>query len=153
MTTHDLEGLIKNTLKMYAVDYNNINKNNKIDFNLTFTTHKFIAKDLQGYDPDNPKFAGTKQIDGQKLHYFRLSKILVDDNEKRVIFTSYRPVKQFKREVAKRAMLTECIRQMMIGGIEYSEAIYRMNMQKEKEQKKKKVKKTSKTSKKKITSS
>ena len=127
MSVKELESLIKNTLKSYAMDYNEINPDDKIDFNLTFTTHKFSVEDVPGYDENNSKFSDAKKMDGNNLHYLRLSKTLMDSKEKRVIFTAYRPEGALKKEVAHRSMLLECVRQMMIGGLEYSEAIYRID--------------------------
>ena len=127
MIAKELESLLKNTLKQYAMDYNRINPKNKVDFNVTFTTHKFDPKDIEGYDPKDEKFAEAKKLDGELLYYLRLSKTLMDTKEKRVIFTTYRPEKKFKKASAERMMMLDCIRQLMIGGLEYSEAIYRMN--------------------------
>ena len=127
MQAKELESLLKNTLKQYAVDYNNINPKNKVDFNVTFTVHKFNANDIPDYDPKDEKFAKAKAMDGKNLYYLRLSKTLMDTKEKRVIFTTYRPEKGFKKADAQRLMLMECLKQLMIGGLEYSEAIYRMN--------------------------
>jgi len=116
MIAKELESLIKNTLKGYAMDYNRVNPKNKIDFNLTFTLHRFDVKELKGYDKKDEKFDRARKMDGESLHYLRLSKTLVDTKEKRVIFTAHR------------GMLMECVKQMMIGGLEYSEAIYRMKV-------------------------
>ncbi len=129
MIAKELESLIKNTLKGYAMDYNKINPDDKVDFNLTFTTHKFSTKDIDGYDKEDPKFDGATKMNGKVLYYLRLSKTLVDKKEKRVIFTAYRPEDALKKDIAKRGMLMECVKQMMVAGIEYSEAIYRMNEQ------------------------
>ena len=110
------------------MDYNRVNPKNKVDFNLTFTLHKFDAKELEGYDKKDERFDKAREMDGENLYYLRLSKTLVDSVEKRVIFTAYRPQKAFKKDVAHRGMLMECVKQMMIGGLEYSEAIYRMKV-------------------------
>ncbi len=131
MQAKELESLLKNTLKAYATDYNNINPKNTVDFNVTFTTHKFEASDIPDYDPKDEKFEQARKLNKQVLYYLRLSKTLVDTKEKRVIFTSYRPAKTFKKTEAERAMLMECIKQLMIGGLEYSEAIYRMQRNEE----------------------
>jgi len=127
MSVKELESLIKNTLKVYVTDYNNINPENKVDFNLSFTTHRFDTKEVPGYDPEGEQFQEAKRLHGKELYYLRLSKTLVDKVEKRVIFTAYREVGKLDGEIAHRAMLLQCIRQMLIGGLEYSEAIYRMH--------------------------
>jgi hypothetical protein len=132
MTVRELEGLLKNCLKSYEDDYNRINPNTKVAFNVTFTLHKFIAKEsLKDYDPADEKFAQAKALDGKDLYYFRISKTIIADDEKRVIFTAYRPAEAFKKDAAHRAMYLEAIRSLMIGGLEYSEAIYRMNRKEE----------------------
>jgi hypothetical protein len=128
MIVKELESLLKNTLKSYKDDYNQINPEEKVDFSVTFTLHKFNAKEnIEGYDPKDVKYKQVKELDGQDLYYFRISKTLLKSEEKRVIFTTYRPAKTFKKEAAQRAMYLEAIRNLMIGGLEYSEAIYRMN--------------------------
>lgn len=131
MQVKELESLLKNTLKDYGRDYNKINPKDKIEFNLTFTIHVFKAKDIKDYDPKDERFAQAKKLDGQSLYYLRISKTLMTTVEKRVIFTTFRPEKAFKKDVAHRMMLMEAIKQLMIGGLEYSEAIYRMNRQEE----------------------
>jgi len=135
MSAKELESLIKNTLKGYVMDYNEINPEDKIDFNLTFTLHKFDVKEVDGYDEDDEKFAEAKRLDGKDIYYLRVSKTLVDKIEKRVIFTAYRIASSMNKDIAHRAMLFQCVKQLMIGGLEYSEAIYRMNVIKEEEQK------------------
>ena len=128
MSVKELEALLKNTLKSYEDDYNRINAElPKIAFNVTFTRHKFVAADVPDYDASDKKFDHATELDGQELYYFRISKTILDDNEKRVIFTTYRPSKSMKPAVAERAMYLEAIRNLMIGGLEYSEAIYRLN--------------------------
>jgi len=132
MIAKELESLLKNTLKSYEDDYNNINPGTEVAFNVTFTLHKFVAKEnIDGYDPADEKFAEVKRLDGKDLYYFRISKTILADNEKRVIFTAYRPAKSFKKTEAQRSMYMEAIKNLMIGGLEYSEAIYRMNRQEE----------------------
>ena len=101
MTEKELESFLKNTLKGYVDDYNKINPKNRVDFNVSFTLHKFNAKEVEGYDPKDEKFRQVKELDGQDLYYLRIARILVDKSEKRVIYTAYRPAAKFKREVAK----------------------------------------------------
>lgn len=127
MSAKELESLIKNTLKSYVLDYNKINPEDKLDFNLSFTTHKFDVSEIDGYDLEDPKFSNVAHLDGETLYYLRIAKVLLDKSEKRVIFTAYRPAKSMKKDVAHKSMLLESVRQLMIGGLEYSEAIYQMN--------------------------
>jgi hypothetical protein len=132
MIAKELESLLKNTLKSYEDDYNRINPKTEVAFNVTFTLHKFNAKEnIEDYDPDDEKFAEVKRLDGKDLYYFRISKTILADSEKRVIFTSYRPAKSLKKGEAQRSMYMEAIKNLLIGGLEYSEAIYRMNRSEE----------------------
>jgi hypothetical protein len=143
MITREIEALIKNTLSQYAQDYNTINHEDeegnptgekKIDFNITFSNHVMDPNQIEGYDPNDPKFATVKAYQGKTLSYMRIVKVLFDDEgtqEKRVIYTGYRPVDDFKdKESLKRSLMMEALKSLMIGGLEYSEAIHRINQEK-----------------------
>ena len=143
MTEKELESFLKNTLKGYVDDYNRVNHKDRIDFNVSFTLHKFKATDVEGYDKKDEKFAKVKELDGQNLYYLRLARILVDKSEKRVIYTTYRPADKYKKQVAMRMMYLELLKQLVLGGLEYSEALYKMQ-EKEKEDQKEPVEEATK---------
>jgi hypothetical protein len=140
MIVRELEGLIKNTLSQYKTDYNTIedskeieDKGRKIDFNVTFSRHVMDTSEIPGYDPNDPRFAAAKKYDGKPLMYLRVVKTILGvnelANEKRVIYTGYRPSEEFNdKESIKRSLLMECLKNLMLAGIEYSEAMYIMNV-------------------------
>lgn len=147
MISKEIEALIKNTLSQYAQDFNTLNHEDedgnltgdkKIDFNVTFSRHVMDPDQIEGYDPEDPKFEAVTKYSGRALIYLRIVKIFLlgdDTDEKRVIYTGYRPVDEFKdKESMKKSLLMEALKNLLIGGLEYSEAIYRMNEQKEQEE-------------------
>ena len=132
MISKEIEALIKNTLVQYKRDFNAIQEYEdtgvEIDFNITFTKHLMKEDSVPGYDPEDKKFAEVKALIGEDLFYMRISKnVTVEDKpeEKRVIYTGYRPLRDFKKkDEAKRSLLLECLKSLMLGGLEYSELVY-----------------------------
>ena len=141
MQSRELESLLKNVLSDYKEEHNafvaDVNEKGEgperkmIDFALTFTNHKFefpMEEQLKMVD-DQEKLTQMKALVGKEVHYMRVVKNILlgmkDGVDKRIIFTAYRWRKDFKQVVdLKKSMLMECIKIMMIGGLEYSEAIY-----------------------------
>ena len=47
--------------------------------------------------------------------------------EKVLVFNNYRPEAELKKKEALSSLMRGCVSQLLIGGIEYSEAMYLMN--------------------------
>jgi hypothetical protein len=131
MIAKEIEALIKNTLSSYRSDYNSMNPENQVDFSLTLTDH--LIEEFEGMAEV------AKQYIGQEMYYLRLAKIYMPNkrfSEKRVIFVAYRPKAEFKnKESANKSMLMECLKSMVIGGLEYSEALKQLDDKKNQEEK------------------
>ena len=128
-----LERMIKDILAKYVEDYNGFNPDENIDMNLTITYHKANPAEMaKSVDAD---FDVAKHPDEElNFCYLRISKTLLTSKEKRVIYANYRLQKEFKDDkLMHLSLLEEGLSHLVIGGIEYSEALYLMSMQKEKE--------------------
>ena len=115
-----LEGFLKTALSLYRERYQERNPDKEIDFAIDF------------FDTTvNPKETAEKQgLDGSKVPdktipvtYMRIVKTVKED-EPRVIFASYQPSKGQKKPWVKTQLLRECLKHFVIGGVEYSEALF-----------------------------
>ncbi len=132
MIYKELEAIIKGTLSRYREDYNRINPNEKVDFSITLTRHSYDPikdKNLKGDAKDKALKTGAMDV-----YYLRLWKGFEGNGTEVVIFAAYRPVDDFKKKAdAYKSLFRECIDNLIIGGIEYAEALRMMNDKKQQE--------------------
>ena len=111
---------MKTSLSLYRDTYQKRNPGTEIDFAVDFMDTIV-----------NPKATAEKQgLDVSKVPdqdipvtYMRITKMVKED-EPRVIFASYQPNKGKKKPWVKAQLLRECLKHFIIGGVEYSEALY-----------------------------
>jgi hypothetical protein len=156
MESRQLEGLIKSSLASYRDDYNLINKdrdeNPSIDFSFKITKHWFDPsktkrKDYKGEDDGWKKYKAMKPQHNYYLRMVRFEVEVKDGKEsvipgsEKLIFMAYRPELDFKKktEQIRRSLLKECMVNLIIGGVEYAEAIYQMEHEAKQKQKEKEV--------------
>ena len=115
-----LEGFLKSALSIYRERYQERNEEEEIDFSIDFfdtTVNPKKTVEEQGLDSAN---VPDKDI---PVTYMRIVKMKKDD-EPRVIFASYQPNKGKKKPWVKTQLLRECLKHFIIGGVEYSEALF-----------------------------
>lgn len=124
MTDKQLQSMLLNILSNYRDDYNRINTQMEIDFDMTISKMTF--------DPAAMNQKGKKEYvklygdQPRELYYLRLYKEL-KGQKGRVIFAGYRPVEDFKsKSEARLSLLKEAISHLVIGGIEYAEMLSMM---------------------------
>ena len=120
MNHFQLDGLLKGVLSAYREDFNKINPDDPIDFDLDFDATQIDAEQIdQSAREDFIEAFGTDPLGVYTYRIIRRSSSAWE-----AIFSAWRPMKDYpKKSAARHDLLKEAITHLMVGGIEYAHAI------------------------------